>query len=164
MKNYRPVLSAVGLAITLSLVSGPAHASHDGADAVREAAAGFYSALNILFTGNPDPMLEVWSHADDATYMGPGGGFQVGWPQISENLKKQAAMKLGGKVEPAEMHIAVGSHLAVVQNYEKGVNNDPQGKQQKVSIRATSIFRKEDGKWKMIGHHTDLLSYLEDPK
>ncbi len=164
MKNYRPLLSALSLALALSLLPRPAHASHDGADAVREAAAGFYSALQILFTGNPDPMLEVWSHADDDTYMGPGGGFQVGWPQISENLKKQAAMKLGGKVEPADMHIIVGSKLAVVQNYEKGVNNDAQGKQQKVSIRATSIFRQEGGKWKMISHHTDLLPYIKDTK
>jgi ketosteroid isomerase-like protein len=162
MKKHVAWQPTVILAIALTVLVGPAHASQDGEKAVREAAAGFYSALNVLFTGNPDSMNEVWSHADDVTYMGPGGGFQVGWPQISENLKKQAAMKLGGRVEPAEMHLAVGQELAIVQNYEKGTNIDAQGKQQKVSIRATSIFRKEDGKWKMIGHHTDLLSYLKE--
>jgi ketosteroid isomerase-like protein len=31
---------------------------------------------------------------------------------------------------------------------------------EKVSIRATNIYRKENGQWKMIGHHTDLLPYL----
>jgi hypothetical protein len=30
-----------------------------------------------------------------------------------------------------------------------------------VSIRATNLFRKESGAWKMIGHHTDLLPFLE---
>jgi ketosteroid isomerase-like protein len=30
-----------------------------------------------------------------------------------------------------------------------------------VSIRATNLFRKENGAWKMIGHHTDLLPFLE---
>jgi ketosteroid isomerase-like protein len=162
MKKHHAWQPTVILAIALTLLVRPARASQDGDQAVREAAAGFYTALNVLFTGNPDSMNEVWSHADDVIYMGPGGGLQVGWAQISENLKKQAAMKLGGKVEPAEMHLAVGQDLAVVQNYEKGINTDAQGKQQKVSIRATSIFRKEDGKWKMIGHHTDLLSYLKD--
>ena len=29
-----------------------------------------------------------------------------------------------------------------------------------VSIRATNLFRKEHGTWKMIGHHTDLLPFL----
>ena len=150
------------LAIALAVLAGPVDASQEGEAAVRDAAAGFYSALNVLFTGNPDSMAEVWSHADDVTYMGPGGGFQIGWPQIFKSLKQQAAMKLGGRVEPAEMHITVGQELAVVQNYEKGTNVDAQGKQQKVSIRATSIFRKEDGKWKMIGHHTDLLPFLKE--
>jgi hypothetical protein len=28
------------------------------------------------------------------------------------------------------------------------------------SIRATNIFRKEDGQWKMIGHHVDLLPQM----
>jgi ketosteroid isomerase-like protein len=162
MKKHNAWQPIIILAIALTVLAGPARASQDGEQAVREAAAGFYTALNVLFTGNPDSMNEVWSHADDVIYMGPGGGVQVGWAQISENLKKQAAMKLGGKVEPAEMHLAVGQDLAVVQNYEKGTNTDAQGKQQKVSIRATSTFRKEDGKWKMIGHHTDLLPYLKD--
>ncbi len=150
------------LAIALSILSNPTHASQDGEKAVRKAATAFYSALNVLFTANPDPMNEVWSHADDVTYMGPGGGFQVGWPQVFDNWKKQAAMKLGGNVEPAEMHITVGREIAVVQNYENGTNTNARGKQEKVSIRATSIFRKEKGKWKMIGHHTDLLSYLKE--
>jgi ketosteroid isomerase-like protein len=162
MKKHNAWQPIVILAIALTVLASPASASQDDEKAVREAAAGFYTALNVLFTGNPDPMSEVWSHADDVIYMGPGGGVQVGWAQISENLKKQAGMKLGGKVEPAEMHLAVGQDLAVVQNYEKGTNTDAKGKQQNVSIRATSIFRKEDGKWKMIGHHTDLLSYLKD--
>lgn len=59
------------------------------------------------------------------------------------------------------MHIIVGEELTVVQNYEKGENTNVEGKTQRVSIRATNLFRKEDGKWKMIGHHTDLLPYLK---
>ena len=36
-----------------------------------------------------------------------------------------------------------------------------QGKPEKVQIRVTSTFRKEKAGWKMIGHHTDTLSYLK---
>ena len=35
------------------------------------------------------------------------------------------------------------------------------GKKSVVSLRATSIYRKENGQWKMIGHHTDLLPAME---
>ena len=33
-------------------------------------------------------------------------------------------------------------------------------KVEKVKLRATSIFRKEAGLWKMVGHQTDKLPYL----
>ena len=90
--------------------------------------------------------------------MGPAGGFQVGWKDVGDELSKQAAMKLGGKIEPSEIHVtAVGDALAVVSNYEKGENVDSKEKKFSVSIRATTMFRSEGGKWKMIGHHTDLL-------
>jgi ketosteroid isomerase-like protein len=75
-------------------------------------------------------------------------------------LEAQAAMKLGGKVEAADMRIAAGRDIAVVSNYENRENTNARGEPQKVSIRATNIFRKEGGKWKMISHHTDLLPHL----
>src|SRR5262249_7592753 len=53
--------------------------------AVRAAAAQFYVALQVLFTGDMGPMTQVWSHADDVTYMGPGGGFDVGWQKVGAN-------------------------------------------------------------------------------
>lgn len=128
---------------------------------VRKSAEQFYVALNAMFTGNLGAMKEVWSHAKDVTYMGPGGGFRIGWDQVLADWEIQAAMKLGGKVEAEKMHIMVGQELGVVQNYEKGENTNVKGKPQRVLIRATNLFRKEDGKWKMIGHHTDLLPYLK---
>lgn len=42
----------------------------------------------------------------------------------------------------------------------KGEDTNVPGEPGKVSIQATNLFRKEDGKWKMIGLHTDLLPYL----
>jgi len=34
------------------------------------------------------------------------------------------------------------------------------GKAEKVMLRATNVFRKENEQWKMIGHHTDTLPFL----
>ena len=48
--------------------------------------------------------------------------------------------------------------LDVVSDIENGENLKVQGEFQKVSIRATNIFRKEEGQGKMIGHDVDLLS------
>jgi len=138
-----------------------AHAVEPDAAGVAAAADGFYAALNAMFAGDAEPMQAVWSHADDVTYMGPAGGFQEGWAVVDEVWVKHAAMKLGGKVTPETVKMTVGRDIAITHNYEIGENYDAEGTLQQVSIRATNIFRKEDGQWKMIGHHTDLLPYLE---
>jgi len=138
----------------------PAAAAGADEAAVRQAATQFYAALNALFGGDVAPMVAVWSHAADVTYMGPAGGMQVGWPAIEAKWTSQAAMKLGGAVEPTDVHVTVGETLAVMQNYEKGTNTNLGGKPATVSIRVTNTFRKEGGTWKMIGHHTDLLEQL----
>ncbi|MBK1859545.1 YybH family protein [Cerasicoccus arenae] len=120
----------------------------------------FYAALNAMFKGEVEPMNTVWSHADDATYMGPDGVYVVGWKGIGAEWKKQADYKLGGTVEPADIHTIPGHMLAVVQNYEIGQNLDKDGNKLEVKIRATNVFRKEKGEWKMISHHVDLLPFL----
>lgn len=130
---------------------------------IRAVLQDFYAALNALFKGDLEPMEEVWSHRDDVTYMGPGDGYQVGWRDVLGEWEKQAALRLGGKVEPKEVRTTVGRDLAIVSNYETGQNLTPDGKVQEVAIRATNLFRKENGEWKMIGHHTDLLPYIQKP-
>jgi hypothetical protein len=53
----------------------------------RQAADRLYDALNAMFAGDLTPMKALWSHADDVTYMGPGGGLQVGWKQVLKILE-----------------------------------------------------------------------------
>src|ERR1700752_3065130 len=80
-------------------VAHPGRAEDTDQVAVAKAAAHFYAALNAMFTGDVAPMTAVWSHADDVTYMGPGGGFDVGWQKVRANWAAQAAKKLGGEVK-----------------------------------------------------------------
>ena len=129
--------------------------------AVEQATNQFYTSLNALLAGNASEMDQVWSHADNVTYMGPVGGIQTGWDQVRTMWEVQADMKLGGHVEPMELHITVGNDLALVEGYELGTTLDDRGQSESFRIRATSSFRKENGQWKMIGHHTDLLDNLD---
>lgn len=154
-----------GLMILMMAFAGAGCASTGGGTesdekAVAEAASQFYAALNTMFAGDVGPMKDVWSHAADVTYMGPTGGFDVGWDQVAKSWDAQAAMKLGGRVDASDLRVTVGRDVAVTSGYEKGVNTNAKGVAETVSIRATNVFRKEDGRWKMIGHHTDLLPYL----
>lgn len=152
-------------ALVGALLAGGARSAHaSDAQAVADASARFYAALNTLFTGDAAPMLQVWSHRDDVTYMGPSGGYQVGWAQVGPLWEQQAKLKLGGRVEPTDSRTTIGGDLAVVSTVEVGENTNADGKTAQVSIRATNVFRKENGTWKMIGHHTDLLPFLAAPQ
>jgi ketosteroid isomerase-like protein len=163
MKNMKSTwLSLAILAVAAFSLTNISQASADDSADVAAASNSFYSALNTLFSGEVGPMLAVWSHANDVIYMGPTGKTETSWAPIEQIWKDQAAQKLSGKVSPGNLHIIVGQDLAVVSNVEDGVNFDNTGKRQEVKIRATSIYRKEDGVWKMIGHHTDVLPFLEN--
>jgi len=54
----------------------------------------------------------------------------------------------------------VEGNMAVAHNYEIG-NSELGGKPEHIFIRATNVFLKKDGKWKMISHHTDKMAILE---
>ncbi|MEZ4620095.1 MAG: hypothetical protein R2867_31960 [Caldilineaceae bacterium] len=85
-------------------------------DAVQAALDQFHRALNALFAGNISPMMTVWSHADDVTYMGPNGAYRVGWQEVLADWAAQAALRLGGSVEAEDVRIVTGPKLAVVHN------------------------------------------------
>jgi len=154
------LLSAVVLVLGMAGLAGTAEGDDMQMAAVEAANDGFYAALNVMFTGDAAPMKAVWSHAADITYMGPGGDYLAGWEAIEGEWDKQAGAMLGGHVEPSDVRITVGRDLAVISDVEVGVNENAEIGKQNVSIRATNIFRLENGEWKMIGHHTDLLPWL----
>lgn len=124
--------------------------------AVKDAAIAFYRALQTILDGDASPMESVWSHAEDVTFLGPQGEILVGPDQVFSAWKEQANMRISGTIQPGSMHIVIGGDIAIIQNEETGSNN-PKGEPDGIHIRATNIFRLEDGEWKMISHHTDLV-------
>ena len=129
-------------------------------NAVEQATNNFYAALNLLFTGDAQPMQNVWSHADDVVYMGPDGLYLIGWTEISKMWSKVAEMKLGGTVIPINSHTIIGSDISMITCVESG-ENEIQGKSESVGIRSSTVFRKENNAWVVIAHQTDLLAFMK---
>ncbi len=126
-----------------------------------EANNQLYAGLNEMFNGNLEPLNNLWSHSESITYMGPFGGCLKGWTEVSKDFTKVAAMKLGGKISCKDLNVFVGTDLGYTSCVEQGENIGPDGKPVSVSHRATNIFQYEDGKWRLIHHHTDISSQLE---
>jgi ketosteroid isomerase-like protein len=123
---------------------------------LEEASEGFYHALNATLGGDAGPMLELWSHSEDVTYMSPFGELLVGWEPVRDSWLAQAEQHLAGRVDPEELRHFASPTLGFVVGFERG-SVEIDGSSTPVNIRATSMYRLEDGQWKMIGHHTDPL-------
>jgi ketosteroid isomerase-like protein len=123
---------------------------------LEDASKAFYAALNDILGSDVEPMLELWSHADDVTYMSPFGELLVGWEPIRSSWQSQADQHLGGSVKGEELHHFVSDTLGFVVGFERG-SVEIDGAETPVDIRATSMYRVENGRWAMIGHHTDPL-------
>ncbi|MEM7024220.1 MAG: nuclear transport factor 2 family protein [Pseudomonadota bacterium] len=129
--------------------------------AVQQADDQFFAALNAMFVGELEPMMTLWSHADDVVYMGPDGVFQVGWAAVRQDWEKQAALKLGGEIHVVDRRFTVGEQLAAAYHVAKGSNLDADGIRREVTIRGTNLFRQEEGTWKLVAHHSDPLPFLK---
>ncbi len=125
-------------------------------NALKEATRGFYAALNQVLAGDPEPMLALWSHADDVTYMSPLGELLVGWAPIERSWRGQAEQIRGGPMVAEDLHVIAGAGLGMVVGFERG-SVRIEGKEQWVDIRATSVYRLENARWMMVAHHTDRL-------
>jgi ketosteroid isomerase-like protein len=123
-----------------------------------------HDALRQHTGGNPRPFLELWSHAADVSLMGGVGGHQVGIDEVSE-LLTAAAKTLNYETWSADtLASSFGDELGFTVELEH-LTRKIDGKTDEMSLRATSVYRREDGAWKVIHRHGDGLMTVEiDPE
>ena len=129
-------------------------------DEVRQASEQFYEALNRAINGDPVPIIEVWSHGSDVTAMHPLGGRETGWEEVRASWEQVAQGFSDGQVSIEDLVVVpLSDDVAYTLGTEHG-----QAKlgEETVSIdwRVTNIYRREEGEWKMVLHHTDVSPEL----
>ncbi len=123
-----------------------------------------HRALRQHTSGNPRPYLELWSDADDVSLMGGVGGHQVGLEQVSQ-LLTAAAKTLNYETWDAENLVTGFSETLGFTVELERLTRHVDGKLEEMSLRATSIYRREDGGWRVIHRHGDSLMTVEiDPE
>lgn len=120
-----------------------------------EAHDDLYRSLNVMLEGDAGPVLAVWSNSDDVTYGGPFGGFVSGRDAVVEAFEASAAMVLGGSIEVSDVHMLEGTDVGYSVCIEHGNDHTIDGQPVNLVHRATNIFRKEGGSWRLVHHHTD---------
>lgn len=154
----------VGVAVLLFLAGAsrtggqaPA-AANDSRDARFTAFLGEVEAAQVqLLNGRPDAFKALWSHGDDVTLLGGlGGAIAKGSTQVSDRLDWVATQYVGGSRVHHEVARYVGQDLAYVVlretiRFESPANGRPVVQE----LRVTQVFRREDGRWRIVHRHAD---------
>jgi ketosteroid isomerase-like protein len=139
--------------------------STDGTDAeAAEFIERCHRALRQHTGGNPRPYLDLWSHADDVSLMGGVGGHQVGINNVTE-LLTAAAKTLNYETWEAENLATVFDQTLGFTVELERLTRQIDGETEEMSLRATTVYRREDGAWRVIHRHGDSLMTVEiDPE
>ncbi len=129
-------------------------------DDIRQASERFYAALNRTINGDAGPMMEVWSHNSDVATMHPLGGRQTGWEQVRDVWEQVAQAFSDGQVSIEDLVVVpLSDDVAYTLGHEHGrakLGEETVG----IDWRVTNIYRREEGEWKMVLHHTDVSPTL----
>jgi ketosteroid isomerase-like protein len=120
----------------------------------------YHAALNEFVRGNPAAVEELWSRRDDVTLANPLGPPARGWTgaeQIMEFAASQLSDGEPNRFERLSGH--VDTELAYIVEIERTrVKVGGSDELSPVSLRATTIFRREDGLWKVLHRHADPIT------
>jgi len=120
----------------------------------------YHLALGEFMKGNPAPAKELYSQRDDVTLGNPFGPFARGWKQVVETMEKAASNYRDGDATGFEnLAECVTSDLAYLVEVER-LRSKVGGRSDvtPLGLRATSIFRPEDGLWKIVHRHADPIT------
>jgi ketosteroid isomerase-like protein len=123
-----------------------------------EAVERYHQAMNGIFHGNPEGMQRIFSDRDDISLSNLFGPTVLGRPSVIEAIARAAANFRDG--EPAQYDSlvkVVTPELAYIVEVERGrVGGNAEFRS--LTFRATTIFRPEDGAWKVIHRHADSIT------
>jgi len=120
----------------------------------------FHLAQGGFVKGNPEPMNDVFSHREDVTLNNPLSLPARGWDEVAAT-KERAASQFRDRETPSYEILSkhVTSELAYVVELERGEGKV--GGREDITpcaLRATMIFRPEDGEWKVVHRHADPIT------
>ena len=129
-------------------------------DEIRQASEQFYAALNRTINGDSGSMMEVWSHGSDVTALHPLGGRETGWREVRASWEQVAQEFSDGQVSIEGLVVVpLSDDVAYTLGHEHGqatLGEETVG----IDWRVTNIYRREEGEWKVVHHHTDVSPVL----
>ncbi|MBA3491666.1 MAG: nuclear transport factor 2 family protein [Rubrobacteraceae bacterium] len=120
----------------------------------------YYLAQGEFLKGNPESVKNLFSRREDVTLANPYGPPVRGWDEVAKSVEHAASLRSDGEFVGWEIAAKyVTAELAYVVQIERaeakiGVREDITP----YAVRATMIFRPEDGEWKVVHRHADPIT------
>jgi ketosteroid isomerase-like protein len=115
-------------------------------------------ALTAVANGDPEPMKALCSHTDAVSQCGLWGGVESGWAEVGERWEWVASQFVAGpgEVRSDTAFLTVNGDMAYGVFIERWwVQLKSRSEPAELMLRATLIFRREDGTWKAVHRHGD---------
>jgi ketosteroid isomerase-like protein len=113
-----------------------------------------------ITNGNPEVYKQLYSRRDDVTLANPFGPPALGWKEVSERLDGAAANYRDGEIVGFEnISTVITPELAYtveIESYRARVGGAAESLP--VSVRVTTVFRRENDSWKVIHRHADPIT------
>ena len=129
-------------------------------DRFEEAIEASHRALDEIARGNPEPFFELYSRSEGATLANPYGPPARGFAGIEAGGRRAAANYRDGKAVAFETFAKFATdelgYLVEIERFETKVAGAEEISP--VALRVTSVFRREDGGWKLLHRHADPIT------
>jgi ketosteroid isomerase-like protein len=116
-----------------------------------------HDALAQQTKGHSEPFLDLWSHTDDATVMAAVGGYHTGFENVSNLLSEVSKSLSFDTWEVETIATGVEGDFAYTVEVER-MTRQVEGKTEEMAIRATQVYRRSSGEWRVLHRHGDMLS------
>jgi ketosteroid isomerase-like protein len=129
-------------------------------DDLDEVVEQYHLALGEFLKGNPEPLKMMYYHREDVSLANPFGPPVHGWEQVAATMERAASHYRDGEIVGFENVAQHGTrelaYIVEVERYQAKVG----GREgiTPVAVRVTTIFRPEDGTWKVVHRHADPIT------
>ena len=120
----------------------------------------WHLAQDEFLKGNPELVKQMWSHGEDVSVANPYGPPVRGWDKVSEVVEHAASLRRDGKATSYEVvaKYVTGEPAYVVQIERAESKVGDREEISPYALRATNIFRPEEGEWKLLHRHADPIT------
>jgi ketosteroid isomerase-like protein len=115
--------------------------------------------------GDPEPRMELWSRDDPVTLFGAGSGdLKSGWEDVTAIFRWITSTFSDVSDFRFDVEVAdVSGDMAYTVGYERFTGSIDGRPVAPVTVRVTHVYRREDGRWRIVHRHGDSATFDQSP-